>query len=113
MDVQVKPYDDATLIEVNGDIDGSTAPTLQEHIVAVAQPGCRLLLDMTNVDFMSSAGLRVMLLLYRQIAANTGKAVLIGLSDEIKDTMNATGFLKFFIVADTVESGKQQLDAAS
>ncbi len=114
MDVQVKPYDDATLIEVSGDIDGSTASILQEPIVEVSsQKDSRILLDMSQVDFMSSAGLRVMLLLYRQISANNGRAVLIGLSEEIQDTMRATGFLKFFQVADSVEEGKQKLDASS
>ncbi len=66
-----------------GDIDGSTAPVLQDQILAVAQPGCRLLLDMTQVSYMSSAGLRVMLLLHRQISGGKGKVVLVGLSEDI------------------------------
>jgi anti-sigma B factor antagonist len=110
MDVQVKPYDDATVVEVSGDVDGSTAPQLQEQVLAVAQPGCRLLLDMTKVDYMSSAGLRVMLLLHRQISGGKGQAVLVGLSDEIKSTMSATGFLKFFTTAPTLDEGKAALD---
>jgi anti-sigma B factor antagonist len=111
MDVQLKPFADATVVEVSGDVDGSTAPALQESVLSVAQPGCRLLLDLSRVGFMSSAGLRVMLLLYRQIAGGKGHAVLVGLSDEIKDTMAATGFLKFFATADTLDAGLQALNA--
>ncbi len=109
MEVQVKPYGDATVVEASGDVDGSTAPQLQEQVLAVAQPGCRLLLDLSNVDYMSSAGLRVMLLLHRQITGK-GKVVLVGLNDDIKSTMSATGFLKFFTTADTLDSGKTALD---
>jgi anti-sigma B factor antagonist len=109
MDVEVKPYGDATVVAVSGDVDGSTAPQLQEQVLAVAQPGCRLLLDMTEVSYMSSAGLRVMLLLHRQISGNTGKVVIVGLSDDIKTTMSATGFLKFFTTADTLDAGKAAL----
>ncbi|MBK8032398.1 MAG: anti-sigma factor antagonist [Anaerolineae bacterium] len=110
MDVQVKPFQDATVVEVVGDIDGSTAPMLQEQILAVAQPGCRLLVDMSRVGFMSSAGLRVMLILHRTISGGKGHVVLVGLSEDIKDTMSATGFLKFFTTADTLEAGLQALN---
>ncbi len=109
MDVEVKPYGDATVVEARGDVDGSTAPELQEKVLAVAQPGCRLLLDLTGVDYMSSAGLRVMLLLHRQISGGKGQVVLVGLSDDIKSTMSATGFLKFFTTAATLEEGKVAL----
>lgn len=109
MDVQVKPYGDATVVEASGDVDGSTASILQEHVLAVAQPGCRLLLDLSQVSYMSSAGLRVMLLLHRQITGK-GKVVLVGLNDEIQGTMAATGFLKFFTTAGTLDEGKAALD---
>jgi len=113
MDIQVKPYGDATVVAANGEVDGSTAPQLQEQVLAVAQPGCRLLLDMTNVAYMSSAGLRVMLLLHRQISSGKGsKVVIVGLNDDIKSTMSATGFLKFFTTADTLDAGKAILDQA-
>lgn len=112
MDVQVKPYGDATIVEATGDVDGSTASVLQEQVLAVAQPGCRLLLDMTNVSYMSSAGLRVMLLLHRQISGGKGKVVIVGLNEDLQSTMSATGFLKFFTTADTLEAGKTLLDQA-
>lgn len=111
MDVQVKPYGDATVVEASGDVDGSTAPELQEQVLAVAQPGCRLLLDLSQVSYMSSAGLRVMLLLHRQVSGK-GKVVLVGLNEEIKSTMSATGFLKFFTTADSLDEGKASLDQA-
>jgi anti-sigma B factor antagonist len=110
MEVNTYTQGDVTILEVTGDVDGSTAPTLQEHVLAVAQPGCRLLLNMERIDFMSSAGLRIMLLLHRRISGGIGKVVLVGLSESIRDTMTATGFLKFFATADTLEDGLQVLD---
>jgi anti-sigma B factor antagonist len=109
MEIQVKPADDATILEVTGEIDGSSAPQLQEHIVALAQPGSKLLLDLSGVSFMSSAGLRVLLLLYRQISGGGGQVVLVGLSDALKDTMAATGFLKYFKTTDDIGAGLEAL----
>ena len=62
-----------------------------------------LVMDMSGVTFMSSAGLRMLLLLYRQVRANDGRVALVGLSEAIRDTMSITGFLGFFKVYDTVE----------
>ncbi len=109
MEVQTRHSDSITILEVSGEIDGSTAPTLQEKVMAATGPGCRLLLDMSKVDFMSSAGLRVMLVIYRQISSGSGQCVIYGLSEPLRDTMAATGFLKFFTVTDDLNAGLQTL----
>lgn len=101
-----------SVVVVEGDVDGATAPELQDAVLAAAGPGCRLLLDMSQVSYMSSAGLRVMLLLYRQISANAGsKVVLVGLPEDVKETMAATGFLKFFVTAETMDEGAAALES--
>lgn len=109
MEVQTRNSDNITIMEVSGDIDGSTAPLLQEKVIAAIQPGCKLLLDMSKVEFMSSAGLRVMLVLYRQISASNGQCLLSGLSESLRDTMAATGFLKFFTLSDDLDAGLETL----
>lgn len=111
MEVQTRNSDNITILEVSGEIDGGTAPVLQEKVMGVMQPGCKLLLDMSKVDFMSSAGLRVMLMLYRQISSNNGQCLLYGLSEPLRDTMEATGFLKFFTLSDDLNAGLEMLRA--
>jgi anti-sigma B factor antagonist len=60
---------------------------------------------MSKVPYMSSAGLRTLLSLYRQTTKEEGKLVLVGLSEELVDTMSVTGFLDFFIAKTTQEEG--------
>ncbi|MBW4481319.1 MAG: anti-sigma factor antagonist [Tildeniella torsiva UHER 1998/13D] len=91
-----------TLITLAGDIDGSTAPSVQTDILAAAAPDIKMILEMTQVSYMSSAGLRVLLAVYRQATAQNGQVVLVGLVEEIKDTMSVTGFLDFFTTTDTL-----------
>ncbi len=62
---------------------------------------------MRCVVYLSSAGLRMLLLAYRQAAARESDLLLAGLSEEIRDTMEMTGFLDFFTTIDTVEAGLQ------
>jgi anti-sigma B factor antagonist len=110
MEIHVKPAEPVTIVELSGDIDGRTAPEARAQVSALIQPNCKILLDMSRVGYMSSAGLRVLLATYRQVSSNDGQIVLVGLSDEIADTMSMTGFLRFFSVYDTVDAGMAALE---
>lgn len=94
---------DAAVIALEGTIDGSSVGEAQAKIMPQLVAGCRLVLDMAQLDYMSSAGLRMLLMIFRQVAGQGGKVALAGLSEEIKDTMSLTGFLDFFTTAETVE----------
>ena len=105
MDIHIKTVEQVTVIEIAGDIDGKTAPEVQQQVLSLVKPGGRILLDMSQVGYMSSAGLRMLLATYRQVSSSDGHIVLVGLSEEIQDTMSMTGFLRFFTTAETVEAG--------
>jgi anti-sigma B factor antagonist len=109
MEINVKPVGQVMVIEISGEIDSNTAPQAQEHVLPLAQPGAKILLDMSRVEYMSSAGLRVLLSMYRQITRQNGGLVLVGLAEEIKDTMSITGFLNFFTTRDTIDEGLKAL----
>jgi anti-sigma B factor antagonist len=96
---------EATIVELIGEVSYNTAPTVEAQVLPLAQPQARLVLDMTQVPYMSSAGLRMLLSLYRQVTANEGQIVLVGLIEEIKDAMSITGFLDFFTSCDTLDAG--------
>jgi anti-sigma B factor antagonist len=105
MDINIKTVEQVTVVEITGDIDGKTAPQAQSQILPLIQPNCKVVVDMSRVEYMSSAGLRMMLSLHRQASSSKGQLLLVGLSEEIKDTMSMTGFLNFFTFQDTVEAG--------
>jgi len=108
--INVDTSQQVTVIEVEGDIDASTAPVVQDEILPLAQAGGKMVLDMTKVPYMSSAGLRFLLSLYRQITSKGGEILLVGLSEEIRDTMSITGFLDFFKTCETLEAGLETLN---
>jgi anti-sigma B factor antagonist len=109
MEINLKSVGRVTVVEMAGDIDSNTAPQAQERILPLAQSGSKLLLDMSAVGYMSSAGLRMLLSMYRQVSRQNGTMVLVGLAEEIKDTMAVTGFLNFFTIRDTVDEGLKTL----
>ncbi len=112
MDIHIKIEDSVTIVQVTGDIDGNTASTLQEQILPAIGSTPKVFLDLAGVGFMSSAGLRTLLVLSRkaseQTINNQGiKIIIVGLREEIKETMFITGFLDFFTIYDTLEEADQ------
>jgi anti-sigma B factor antagonist len=94
-----------TVVKLAGDIDGKTAPQVQAEVLPLAQPEIKMLLDMSQVLYMSSAGLRMLLSVYRQVTGKAGQVVLIGLAENLEDTMSMTGFLDFFTTCKTLDEG--------
>ena len=99
-----------TVVELDGELDSVTAPASREELSQLAGSGGPVLLDLSRMSYMSSAGLRVLLLVYRQ-ARDAGAALaLAGLPPMIREVMAATGFLDFFTVADSVEAALEDLE---
>jgi anti-sigma B factor antagonist len=110
MDITQKTIGDVTVVELNGEIDGSTAPEAQAQIVPLAKPDAKVVIDMSGVGYMSSAGLRMLLIVYRTVAGQGGAVALSGLSQDLEDTMSLTGFLDFFDHFATVDDAVAAID---
>lgn len=110
MGIIIKSVKGVAVMELAGSLDGKTAPEVLKQVLAGAEGQNKVILDMSAVSFVSSAGLRILLLLYRQLKAKGGKIALVGTSDEIKDVMSNTGLISFFLIADSLEGGIAALD---
>lgn len=109
MDIQTKMIGNVLVVNLTGEIHGRNAPEVQDQLLPLAQPGCKLLLNMSGVSYMSSAGLRTLLMLYRQIDNQSGCIALCNLQEMIQDMMSVTGFLDFFTAYATENEGIQAL----
>jgi anti-sigma B factor antagonist len=86
---------------LEGSLDGKTAPEVREQLNPIVASQSKLILDLNKVDYLSSAGLRLLLLLYRELSAKNGKLALLGVSADIRTVMSHTGFLSFFTLVGT------------
>jgi len=109
MEIDIRTTEAATVVDIRCDVDAKTAPGLQEQILPLITAERPLILDMSRVSYMSSAGLRVLLTTYRQATSSNARLVLSGLSEELRDMMSATGFLGFFVTFDTLEGAFESL----
>ncbi len=102
MQVDVRDEGGVVFIEPAGDIDGKRRRNSRTRCSASCSPvphRCQF----ERVAFMSSAGLRLLLRIYRDAKSKAAKVVLTKVNTNIRDSMSATGFLSFFVLRDSVQ----------
>lgn len=90
------------VVSLAGGLDSESAPAVQDKLSKLLTQQPYLLIDFAGVPCVSSAGLRTLLLLYRQGQSLGHQVGVVGMSPEVRNVLDATGFLDFFTVADTV-----------
>lgn len=111
MEITTTKHDEISVVALAGELNSQTSQLAQDRLTPLVEPNCKIVLDLGNVTYMSSAGLRTLLLLYRQINNAHGRVVLTNLTEMVHDTMQITGFLDFFEAYDSVERGIAALQA--
>ena len=96
MTIEKKVNGEAATLVVAGRLDTQTAPELEKEIDALV--GVKdLVLEMTGLDYVSSAGLRVILKAQKMMNA-LGSMKLTGVSDNIMEVFDITGFLDILTI---------------
>jgi anti-anti-sigma factor len=110
MNITVTPHGDCRIIRVEGRLDGITSPELEREIVRLSEEGCRLLaFELDALEYLSSAGLRVLLLAVKKTRAAGGSVALYGVGNTIREVLEISGFLSLLQVAGTREEALQSL----
>jgi anti-anti-sigma factor len=95
-----------------GRIDTTTAPALEHYLVELLTRGERgIVIDFSDVDYISSAGLRVMLLVARRVREIGGRLALCGMGDTVRQVFQLAGFLPLFAVQETRDAALRQIAA--
>ncbi len=104
MDLQSMNVGGVAVVAVNGRVDSTTAPDLTRGLegpVAGAAP--KLVLDLSNIEYVSSAGLRVFLKTAKTVEDAGGKFALCGANDRVREILDISGFLSILTVCATRE----------
>ena len=93
-----KKYEGTKLtVTLSGKLDSDSAPRLTAELAASLGGITELILDMTKLSYVSSAGLRT-LLTTQQKMSRQGRMVIVGVRDSIKDVFRITGFSELLTV---------------
>ena len=97
MTIEKKINNDAVTLIVSGRLDTQTAPELEKELDSILSGLKELTFDMTNLEYVSSAGLRVILKAQKAMNAQ-GSMKLTGVNDSIMEVFDITGFLDILTI---------------
>lgn len=86
------------IIKVSGRVDTTTAPELEKAIKSSLDGTQELILDFENLDYISSAGLRVVLSAQKSMNAQNGKMKVTNVNEIVSEVFDITGFAEILTI---------------
>jgi anti-sigma B factor antagonist len=104
MEITTTHYKHSELVKVTGRVDSFTAPKLAEVMESITESGrYKIVFDMSELEYMSSAGLRVLISTQKTCKRyNRGEVVLARVPQRIYDALDLAGFVPLFKFFDDV-----------
>lgn len=97
MNIKELKKDKAFVIILEGRLDSTNSGEMEKKFISLLEKGEKnLLIDFSALDYISSAGLRVMLMAAKKSKAAGGKVVLASLTDNVKEVFDIAGFSSIF-----------------
>ena len=97
MTIEIKKNDQETIIEIVGRLDTITAPALDKTINEDIGDTKNLVLDVKGMEYISSAGLRVLLSAQKKMQ-KIGSMKVVGVCDDIMEVFEMTGFADILVI---------------
>jgi anti-anti-sigma factor len=105
VDIQKETMDGVTVLTPVGRVDSNSARAVEESLLPLFDEGAPVLVDFGLLTYISSAGLRVLLLAARRSKATGLALALAGMSKPVDEVFRISGFAKLFqIHADRAEA---------
>ena len=92
MQFSTRTTNDIQIAAIAGSLDSATAPEAQKSLDAVVAGAKKVLLDFSQLDYISSAGLRVLLGAAKQLRASGGRLGMFGLNQSVREVFEISGF---------------------
>jgi anti-sigma B factor antagonist len=90
-------HGETLVLRPSGRLDRTTSPELERVLLGQIEGGAvRLLIDLAGIDYVSSAGLRVLLVAGKRTKAAQGALALCGLKPAIREVFEISGFASLF-----------------
>ena len=93
MQISVKTTNEVKVLAFEGRMDTQTSPDAQQQLTRLIEEGeTKILVNLEKLDYISSAGLRVLLVVAKQLKATDGELRICSLNEVVKEVFDISGF---------------------
>lgn len=97
---------DVLVLRMSGRLDAVSSPTAERKVFDyINNDQCKLLFDFGGIDYLSSAGMRMLLSIAKKLKSLSGKLVLFGITSNVMDILKMSGFDHVLEIVQTEEDG--------
>ena len=98
MEIKILEQSGAKIVNICGRLDTVTSPELEKSVTPLIEVGKTIVFDCEKMEYISSAGLRVVLSTHKQCAASGGRFILRNLTAEVRSVFDMTGFSRLLTI---------------
>jgi anti-anti-sigma factor len=112
MNVSEQTTDGALVLSVSGRLDSMTSESFEQLLMSRIDAGqTKLVIDFSDLSYISSAGLRVLLMAAKRLKKEAGAFALCRLGDPIREVLEISGFLSILTVVDNQDAAVAAVNA--
>jgi anti-sigma B factor antagonist len=110
LEVIEETSDGILVVSPVGRVDSGTAGTLEKRLLErLAQGERRVVIDLGDVSYISSAGLRVLLLILNKLKALGGRLALCSMGHSVREVFELAGFTTIFVIEGSRELARARV----
>ena len=100
------------IFKLNGRLDSNTSPDFEKQIIAAIDTGnVQLIIDCGQLDYITSAGLRVLNKTAKRLKREDGRIVLFAMEDYVREVFEIAGFDTFLPIVATLDDAVKRIAA--
>ena len=93
--IELEEIEQRVILRIDGRLDAASAPILERKINSlITEDHSFLILDLSRVDYLSSAGMRVLLSTTKKLKVQEGELVIFGVNEDVMEVIKMAGFDK-------------------
>lgn len=108
MQINTQKLDGILILTVAGRLDARNSGEFEQQALALATTETKIILECQQLEYVSSSGLRVFLLLLKKLKQSNGQLAICGLSPVIREIFDISGFSGIFSIFTDVAQAKAQ-----
>ncbi len=107
MDIKITTEENFVLVSIDGSLDTNTSKAAHDQLNNLVDEGkIKLLIDLTNLNYIASSGLRILLATSKKLKPLKGEMRICGLNETVNEVFEISGFTMIFNVFKSAEEAK-------
>lgn len=104
----------AAVFRVEGRLDATSTPELEKRVLTSLDRGVRhLVMDFSELEYINSAGLRILVMSYQRLTPRGGKVMICGVRDYIAEIFDISGYNRIFGMYADMAGALREIDPTS